>query len=87
MKCYKGKVKWFDRKKGYGFIINENGDKDIFDHYSSIQIKGFKELYQGDIVQFDLNNTDKGPLAVNVKRIKCNLENILKERKKMAKSK
>ncbi len=82
MQDYTGKVKWFDRKKGYGFILNQNDTDDIFVHFSSIQIKGFKELYEGDVVKFDLIETERGLLALNVKRIKCNLENILKEKKK-----
>ena len=77
-----GIVKWFDKDKGYGFILNENENEDIFVHYSQIQIKGFKDLNQGDIVKFDLVETDKGYLAKNVKRIKVNLKK--QENKKMA---
>ena len=77
-----GIVKWFDKDKGYGFILNENENEDIFVHYSQIQIKGFKDLNQGDIVKFDLVETDKGYLAKNVKIIKVNLKNH--ENKKMA---
>ena len=48
----KGKVKWFNKEKGYGFINQENDDVDIFVHYSQILIKGYKELFEGDLVNF-----------------------------------
>jgi CspA family cold shock protein len=64
-----GKVKWFDRKKGYGFISSENADGDIFVHYSSIDEKGFKSLAEGDSVQFELTQGPKGLLAQNVVRL------------------
>ena len=64
-----GKVKWFDRKKGYGFISSENADGDIFVHYSSIDEKGFKSLTEGDNVQFELTQGPKGLLAQNVVRL------------------
>lgn len=63
-----GKVKWFDSKKGYGFIYQENG-RDIFVHHSDIIGKGFKVLNEGEIVKFDLINSEKGPKAINVQRI------------------
>jgi CspA family cold shock protein len=62
-----GKVKWFDNKKGYGFIAQEEG-KDVFVHHSSIQTKGFRTLREGETVQYDLLDTDKGPKASNVLR-------------------
>lgn len=65
-----GKVKWFDRKKGYGFISSENAQGDIFVHYSSINDeRGFKSLTEGDNVQFELNQGPKGLLAQNVVRL------------------
>ena len=64
-----GKVKWFDRKKGYGFISAEEADGDIFVHYSSINGDGFKALTEGDDVQFELIQGPKGLLAQNVMRI------------------
>ena len=60
-----GKVKWFDNKKGYGFIIDENG-KEIFVHYTGIIKEGFKALNEGQNVEFELSNGDKGEQAVNV---------------------
>ena len=62
-----GKVKWFDNKKGYGFITVETGP-DVFVHHSSIAGKGFKTLNEGDDVQFDLVESEKGLKAQNVQR-------------------
>ena len=59
-----GVVKWFDSKKGYGFITSE--DKDIFVHYSGIISDGFKSLTEGQNVSFDTVDSDKGVQAVNV---------------------
>lgn len=59
-----GVVKWFDSKKGYGFITSEN--KDIFVHYSGIVADGFKSLTEGQNVSFDTVDSDKGVQAVNV---------------------
>jgi CspA family cold shock protein len=61
----RGKVKWFDPQKGYGFIEVE-GSRDVFVHYSSIAMPGFKTLEQGQLVQFDLRDGEKGPHADNV---------------------
>ncbi|AEE90991.1 MAG: cold-shock protein [Tepidanaerobacter acetatoxydans] len=60
-----GKVKWFNQEKGYGFIEVE-GDKDVFVHYSAIQQEGFKTLKEGDSVEFDVVEGQKGPQAENV---------------------
>ena len=60
-----GKVKWFDSKKGYGFITSENG-KEIFVHFSGIAAKGFKSLNEGQTVEFEVANGAKGEQAVNV---------------------
>ena len=60
-----GKVKWFDNKKGYGFIIDENG-KEVFVHYTGIVKEGFKALSEGQNVEFELSTGDKGEQAVNV---------------------
>ncbi len=64
-----GIVKWFDDKKGYGFIEQENGP-DIFVHFSGIQGNGFKSLNEGDQVSFDVEQGPKGPAAVNVVPVK-----------------
>jgi len=63
----KGTVKWFNEKKGFGFIKREDGE-DLFVHYSSIDMDGFKNLIEGDEVIFDIEETDRGLQARNVKR-------------------
>lgn len=65
---YTGKVKWFNESKGFGFITDESG-KDIFVHYSAIQNDGFKTLQEGQAVSFDINDSDRGPQAANVRSI------------------
>ena len=60
-----GKVKWFNNSKGYGFIENEGGG-DVFVHYSAIQGDGIKTLNEGESVEFEVSQGDKGPQAVNV---------------------
>ena len=64
----KGKVKWFNKSKGYGFIAGENG-KEYFVHWRSIQGEGYKVLEEGDDVNFKTEETEKGIQAVNVTRI------------------
>jgi CspA family cold shock protein len=64
----KGKVKWFNEKKGYGFITTEDG-KDVFVHFSAIQSEGFKSLKEGDGVECEVTQGPKGPQAANVKVI------------------
>ena len=60
-----GKVKWFDSKKGYGFILPEDGGE-IFVHYTGIIAEGFKALTEGQMVEFEVGNNEKGVQAVNV---------------------
>ena len=60
-----GIVKWFNEKKGYGFIEHEDG-RDVFVHYSGIKTTGFKTLHDGDRVTFNIEQGKKGPAAVNV---------------------
>jgi CspA family cold shock protein len=62
---YTGTVKWFDEKKGYGFIEREDGD-DVFVHFSAIQQEGFKNLEEGQEVEFEIVEGDRGPQAENV---------------------
>jgi CspA family cold shock protein len=65
----KGKVKWFNNAKGYGFIGREDGSPDVFVHYSSIQSEGYKSLQEGDDVEFEIAQGQKGPQAENVVRV------------------
>jgi len=65
----KGKVKWFNESKGYGFATPEDGSKDVFIHFSSIQGSGFKTLAENDAIEFDVEQSDKGPRAVNVRKV------------------
>ena len=62
-----GKVKWFDNKKGFGFIVEETG-QDVFVHHSAILGQGFKTLNEGEVVQFDVVESNKGLKAQNVQR-------------------
>lgn len=64
----KGKVKWFDAKKGFGFIQTQEGN-DVFVHYSSIQTSGYKSLKETQEVSFEIKEGKKGPQAVNVQII------------------
>ena len=66
---YKGTVKWFNNAKGYGFLGREGG-ADVFVHYSSIQIDGYKSLKEGDEVEFDIIQGSKGPQADQVVRLR-----------------
>ncbi len=65
----KGKVKWFNDKKGFGFIAKEDGSGDVFAHYSDIQTPGYRTLAEGDTVEFEVIESDKGPKAVKVVKV------------------
>jgi len=64
----KGTVKWFNAEKGYGFITVENGD-DVFVHFSAIQGEGFKSLEEGQAVDFEITQGNRGPQAANVAKL------------------
>lgn len=64
----RGIVKWFNRLKGFGFIEPEGGGTDVFVHYSAIGEDGYRNLYEGDVVQYEEIDMGKGPQARNVRR-------------------
>ena len=64
-----GRVKWFNDSKGFGFITPEDGQKDCFVHHSAIQGSGYKSLAEGDRVEFDVVQGQKGPAAENVMKV------------------
>ncbi|MBQ8969971.1 MAG: cold shock domain-containing protein [Lachnospiraceae bacterium] len=64
----KGTVKWFNNQKGYGFISDESG-QDVFVHYSGLNMEGFKSLDEGQEVEFDVIQGEKGPQATNVTKL------------------
>lgn len=63
-----GKVKWFNENKGYGFILQDAGGRDIFVHYSEIKAEGYRTLSEGELVQFEVLESPKGPQAKAVTR-------------------
>lgn len=71
---YKGSVKWFDDKKGYGFITPESGGNDVFVHFSDISGNGFRTLKEGDLVQYSMGQGERGPKAFNVTRLGADVE-------------
>jgi CspA family cold shock protein len=64
-----GVVKWFNGEKGYGFIARDNGEKDVFVHFSAINIEGFRTLREGQRVEFEVAEGEKGPQAQSVEVI------------------
>ena len=63
-----GRVKWFDGKKGYGFIENEDGSGDVFVHYADIVGEGYRALREGERVKFEISQSPKGSKAIKVER-------------------
>ena len=68
MSTLKGKVKWFNGKKGYGFIERSYGEKDCFVHASSVRDAGLRFLNEGDELEFEIEDGEKGPSAVKLKK-------------------
>jgi len=64
-----GKVKWFNNAKGYGFIVADGGDEDLFAHYSAIEMDGYKTLKAGQAVKFDILQGPKGLHAINIRAL------------------
>lgn len=68
---YQGKVKWFNNAKGYGFIVEDGCSEDLFAHFSSIQMEGYKTLKAGQAVTFDKQPSNKGVHAVNINTVEA----------------
>ncbi|WP_272888969.1 cold shock domain-containing protein CspD [Stutzerimonas stutzeri] len=71
-----GKVKWFNNAKGYGFIVADGGDEDLFAHYSAIQMEGYRTLKAGQAVMFDILQGPKGLHATNIRSLQTTAEAV-----------
>ena len=72
-----GKVKWFNNAKGYGFIVADGGDEDLFAHYSAIQMEGYRTLKAGQAVMFDILQGPKGLHATNIRSLQTTAEAVV----------
>ena len=79
MSTFKGTVKWFNSKKGFGFIERDDKEKDAFVHASAVKAAGMRFLNEGDKLEFELEDGPKGPSAVNLKKIDQSLHNLVLE--------
>jgi CspA family cold shock protein len=66
----RGTVRWFNAQKGYGFIAPETGGKDVFVHYTAIQMEGFRKLEADDVVEFEVVQGEKGAQAADVRKVR-----------------
>ncbi len=64
-----GKIKWFNDQKGFGFIADENGGEDVFVHFSTVQMEGYKSLKEGQVVQYEAEKSAKGLKAIKVEAV------------------
>ncbi len=64
-----GTVKWFNTSKGYGFISPNNGGDDVFAHFSAIEMEGYKSLKEGQHVEFEIQDSSKGPQATHIREL------------------
>ena len=69
MSTFKGTVKWFNSKKGFGFIERDDKEKDVFVHAAAVKIAGMRILNEGDKLEFEMEEGPKGPSAINLKKI------------------
>lgn len=76
MAQFRGKVKWFNSAKGYGFLGRDEGGPDVFIHFSAIQVDGYRSLKEGDAVDFDVIQGDKGPQADQVSLVRGQQEQV-----------
>ena len=72
-----GKVKWFNRQKGFGFIVPSDGGEDLFVHHTDILMEGFKKLDDGQAVKYEIGENKKGPCAQNVKPVRKTVRKLI----------